>query len=79
LQSFDEIFSRYFGRVYKFALRLTRSTDMAEDMTIPFMTVNGPWNAGSTFDSVNIKDIAPTVAKLLEVPANEDWEGTSLI
>ena len=57
----------------------THGTDMPEDMTIPFMTLNGPWEVGSTFDSVSIKDIAPTVAKFLEVPANEDWEGTSLI
>jgi len=33
LQSFDEMFSQYFGRVYRFALRLTRSTDQAEDIT----------------------------------------------
>lgn len=57
----------------------THGTDMPEDMTIPFMTINGPWEAGSTFEAVSIKDVAPTVAKLLEVPANEDWEGKSLI
>ena len=36
LQSFDEMFSQYFGRVYRFALRLTRSTDQAEDITDRF-------------------------------------------
>lgn len=57
----------------------THGTEMPEDMTIPFMTLNGPWEAGSAFETMSIKDVAPTVAKLLEVPANEDWEGTSLI
>lgn len=57
----------------------THGTDMPEDMAIPFMTINGPWTPGSTFDAVSIKDVAPTVAKMLEVPANEDWEGTSLL
>jgi len=33
MSSFEEMFSRYFGRVYKFALKLTRSTDLAEDIT----------------------------------------------
>ena len=57
----------------------THGTEMPEDMTIPFMTLNGPWAPGSTFGRMNIKDAAPTIAKLLEVPANEDWEGVSLI
>ena len=33
MQSFDEMFNTYFGRVYRFALKLTRSTDQAEDIT----------------------------------------------
>ena len=33
MSSFEEIFSRYFSRVYKFALKLTRSTEQAEDIT----------------------------------------------
>lgn len=33
MQSFDEMFNRYFSSVYRFALRLTRNTDQAEDIT----------------------------------------------
>ena len=33
MSSFEEMFSSYFGRVYKFALKLTRSTEQAEDIT----------------------------------------------
>jgi len=33
LESFEEVFSRYFGKVYRFILSLTRSTDLAEEIT----------------------------------------------
>lgn len=33
MQSFDEMFARYFSRVYRFALSLTRSTALAEEIT----------------------------------------------
>ncbi len=31
--SFEEVFSLYFSKVYKFALKLTRSTEQAEEIT----------------------------------------------
>lgn len=52
--------------------------NVPEDMTIPFMTLNGPWAPGSSFDNMNIKDVAPTIVKLLEVPSDSEWEGMSL-
>lgn len=33
MQSFEEMFAQYFGRVYRFALSLTRSTAQAEEIT----------------------------------------------
>lgn len=33
MSAFEEMFSCYFGRVYRFALKLTRSTELAEDIT----------------------------------------------
>ena len=33
MESFKEMFTRYFGRVYRFVLSLTRSTSQAEDIT----------------------------------------------
>lgn len=32
MQSFEELFRRHFGQIYRFALSLTRSTDAAEDI-----------------------------------------------
>ena len=33
VQSFEELFTQYFGRVYKFALTLTRDASQAEEIT----------------------------------------------
>ena len=53
-------------------------TDMPEDMTIPVIIRGGGFNAGEKLENVNIKDIAPTVASLLDILPDEDWEGKSL-
>lgn len=54
-------------------------TDLPEDTTTPFIALGSGYEAGSVFESFNIKDIAPTVVKHLDVPADSDWEGKSLI
>lgn len=33
LESFEDVFSRYFGKVYRFILSLTHSSDLAEEIT----------------------------------------------
>ncbi len=54
-------------------------SDLPEDMTIPVIA-NGPAFAPGPFARpVNIKDIAPTVAALLGVAADPDWEGRALV
>lgn len=53
-------------------------TDMPEDMTIPVI-LNGPaFRKGAVIENVSIKDIAPTIASLLNVPCPKEWEGRSL-
>ncbi len=54
-------------------------SDCKEDMTIPMFFFGN--NKGNEFDftEANIKDIAPTVAKLFGICPDEDWEGKSLI
>lgn len=54
-------------------------TDLPEDMTIPVMIKGRDFSAGKELENVNIKDIAPTVAKLLGVAPDEAWEGNSLL
>lgn len=52
-------------------------TDMPEDMTIPVCFYGAPFGQDTEIDGLSLKDIAPTVAKLLGVPAAKEWEGTS--
>ena len=60
-------------------------TDMPEDMTIPVL-LNGPAfdpeqpvHGSADGGHISILDIAPTIAKLLDVPPVREWEGVSLI
>ena len=54
-------------------------TDLPEDTTIPFLAYGEGYTAGTVFEAVDIKDIAPTIVKHLGVPADSDWEGKALI
>ncbi len=57
----------------------THGTDMPEDMTIPMIVMGKDFVAGEELKDVTIKDVAPTVAKLLGVAPDEEWEGRSLV
>ena len=54
-------------------------TEMKEDTTIPFLASGPGYAAGTTFEAVDIKDIAPTIVRHLDIPADGDWEGKALI
>ena len=47
-------------------------------MTIPFIACGAPFPAGEAFEAMNLKDIAPTIARVMEIPADADWEGKAL-
>lgn len=53
--------------------------DIPEDMTIPTYFYGSPFTPGKELCGVNIKDLAPTILSLLELPAPTEWEGHSLI
>ena len=54
-------------------------TELPEDMTIPLI-MNGPsFEKGKTIDGVSIKDIAPTIVKLLDAQPAPEWEGKALV
>lgn len=50
-------------------------TDLPEDMAIPMFFIGPEFKQGKELDGVRILDIAPTVAKLMDVPAAREWEG----
>lgn len=55
-------------------------TDMPEDMIIPLFMKGPAFEPGTKFEEeVNLKDIAPTIAELLGVPANPEWRGKSVL
>lgn len=56
----------------------SHGTEMPEDMTIPICFCGPRFTAGTALSGVSIKDIAPTVAALLDVPAVREWEGKAL-
>ena len=56
----------------------THGQGIPEDMTIPIIFCGPRFEKGKALDGVSIKDIAPTIAKLMDVPFPREWEGTSL-
>lgn len=53
-------------------------TDIDEDMTIPFI-IHSPNNLKFSMENVSILDYAPTIASILNVSLNDEWEGNSLL
>lgn len=54
-------------------------TDLDEDMIIPIILTGNNIKKGEELEGFNIKDIAPTIAKILDVPADDEWEGISIL
>jgi phosphopentomutase len=48
-------------------------------MKIPVFATGKGIACGKLQQNINIKDIAPTIAKLLGVAPDEEWEGTSFL
>ena len=53
----------------------THGTELAEDTTIPMFYFGKQFEAGKRFTGGSILDIAPTIAKLMDVPTAVEWEG----
>ena len=54
-------------------------SDMPEDMTIPMFFYGPDFEAGKELHGVSLLDLAPTIAKLMNVSASPEWEGTPLV
>ena len=57
----------------------SHGSDMPEDMTIPIVCCGPAFEKGRKVSGLSIKDVAVTVAKLLEVPPAKEWEGKSIV
>ncbi len=56
----------------------THGTDMPEDTTIPMVFCGRRFAEGKEVRGLSIKDVAVTVAALLEVPVAPEWEGAAV-
>jgi len=54
-------------------------TDKPEDMTVPLFIYNKAYKSTEISGNVSIIDIAPTIANILGVDSDEDWEGKDLL
>lgn len=57
----------------------THGTAMPEDMTIPVICCGKIFQPGEIQRTVSIKDLAPTVAKILGAAPAAAWEGAALV
>ena len=54
-------------------------TDMPEDLTIPWLAAGPNVKQGYLIQlPVSLLDTAPTLAKMLEIPAHAQWEGKAV-
>lgn len=54
-------------------------TEMDEDMLIPIIFSGSKFKKNHQLDNISIKDIAPTITKLLGCEAALEWEGVSIL
>lgn len=54
-------------------------TEMPEDMTIPFFFYGPAFEKGKEVEGLSLLDIAPTIASLMGIEPEKEWEGKSVI
>ena len=50
-----------------------------EDMTVPFFFYGKEFTKGKEIDGVSLLEIAPTIAKIMGIEGERDWEGHSIV
>jgi len=57
----------------------SHGSTLPEDMTIPFFFYGPDFAEGKEIDGVSLLDIAPTIASLMGITPDAEWEGHSVI
>lgn len=57
----------------------THGTNSPEDTTIPQFYIGPSFEPGRELIDVTILDLAPTIAQVMNIPADDQWEGKSVI
>ena len=56
----------------------SHGTDLLEDMTIPLFLCGPDFIPGENIKNASLLDIAPTIATIMGIKSDSDWEGRSL-
>ena len=56
----------------------SHGSEMDEDMIIPLFFRGTMFTPGTELENISLLDIAPTIAKIMGVPAEQEWEGRNL-
>ena len=57
----------------------THGSTLPEDMTVPFFFVGKEFEKGCEVDGLSLLDIAPTIAAIMGIEPEAEWEGKSII
>ena len=57
----------------------SHGSTLKEDMTIPFFFFGKEFEAGKEVEGLSLLDIAPTIAHVLGIEPEQEWEGHSVI
>ena len=75
-----------FGDEYSFIIMAdhgghnrTHGTTMPEDMTVPLFFIGAPFARGKAVEGLSLLDIAPTIASVMGVEPDREWEGSSIV
>ena len=54
-------------------------SQLPEDMNIPMFFIGPDFVPGKILNNLSLLDIAPTIAKIMNVPIPREWEGTAVV
>ncbi len=57
----------------------SHGTGLPEDMTIPLFFYGPNFTSGENIENASLLDIAPTIADIMNIGRETDWEGRSLV
>ena len=57
----------------------SHGTDLPEDMTIPLFFIGEQFGKGVEISGISLLDIAPTIAAIMGIEPDREWEGRSLV
>ena len=57
----------------------SHGSDLAEDMTIPFFFYGKEFTPAKEVDGLSLLDIAPTIAAIMGIEPEKEWEGKAII